>query len=181
MWTPFYLFISFFLQAQAILVNVTVDDSGINPLTGQPIIYNPPGAWNLGANCTMCTAKIDARDVHNGTWHDVSTFNSMLQLQTASLVFNGTAVYVSCAIARTTSSPHGFSDMSFFIDGNLVGTFVKTPPGLPGYDFNFTVYSNTSLPPGRHELTIQNSHINGSSSLILLDSITYSSVLHTPS
>ncbi|TFK37491.1 hypothetical protein BDQ12DRAFT_607953 [Crucibulum laeve] len=170
---------------QAILVNVMVDNSGINPLTGQPIIYNPAELWSLG-NCTMCTTKIDAKNMVNGTWHDSTVcfgeVQTKSQLPTASLVnicMLGTAIYVSCAIAQTTSNPGGFSDMSFFIDGNLVGTFVKTAPGIPGYDFNFSAYLNTSLPPGGHELIIQNGHINGSQSLILLNSITYLSALHT--
>lgn len=34
----------------------------------------------------------------------------------------GTAVYVFCVLARTRLSPTGNSDMSFFIDGELVGT-----------------------------------------------------------
>lgn len=81
---------------------------------------------------------------------------------------------VICALARTTSGPTGHSDMSFFIDGDLVGTFVKDAPGTLGYDYNQLVYSNKSIPSGPHTLTIQNGHVNGIKSIILLDSIIYS-------
>lgn len=67
--------------------------------------------------------------------------------------------------------------MSFLIDGELVGTFVKQPPGTQGYDYNVSVYSNTSLTPGNHQITIQNGHANGPKSLIILDSIVYTYVL----
>lgn len=85
----------------------------------------------------------------------------------------GTAVYVVCALALTATSPSGNSDMSFFLDGDLVDTFSKPAPGTSGYDYNVTVYSNTSIPPGFHTLRIQNGHINGPKSIILLDRIIY--------
>ncbi|TFK34067.1 hypothetical protein BDQ12DRAFT_764476 [Crucibulum laeve] len=131
MWTPlYYLLIPFFLQAQAILVNVTVDDSGINPLTGQPIIYNPPGVWNLGANCTACTAKIDNRDMQNGTWHD-STFDPPLpmssqtesQLPTASLVFNDALKLITIYVHRYDNGK-GSSNRIPLIVGLTIGVFV---------------------------------------------------------
>lgn len=88
----------------------------------------------------------------------------------------GTAVYVNCVLARTLSGPTGFSDMSFFIDGELVGAFLKAAPGVDGYDYNVTVYSNTSLSAGLHTLIIQNGHINGNKSLLILDSVVYTYV-----
>lgn len=67
--------------------------------------------------------------------------------------------------------------MSFFIDGQPVGAFFKVPPGVDGYDYNVSVYSNTSLTPGLHTLIIQNGRINGNQSLLLLDSVVYTYVL----
>jgi len=63
--------------------------------------------------------------------------------------------------------------MSFFIDGNLVGTFVKPAPGTTGYDYDVTVYYNNSLKPGDHTIRIQNGHVDGIKSLIILDRIIY--------
>jgi hypothetical protein len=85
----------------------------------------------------------------------------------------GTAVYVQCVLARTINSPSGNSDMSFFIDGSLVGTFVRPAPGTTGYDYDQTVYFNTTLSPGSHTIRIQNGHVDGRKSLLILDRIIY--------
>jgi hypothetical protein len=66
--------------------------------------------------------------------------------------------------------------MTFFIDGEQVGTFVKTPPGTAGYDYGVLVYSNTSLKGGSHTIRIDNGHRDGAKSLVLLDRIIYRSV-----
>ncbi|KAF5377227.1 hypothetical protein D9615_006346 [Tricholomella constricta] len=167
------------LQSQAALQNITIDDTVADPLSGQKIIYQPTGAWNSGADCIRCTARPDESEAFNGTWHD-STFNSLPgsndypnTVISASAAFNGTAVYVVCILARTTSGPTGNSDMTFLIDGDIVGTFVKPAPGTTGFDYNVTVYSNTSLAPGTHTITVQNGHVNGPKSLVILDRIVY--------
>ncbi|KAF8898337.1 hypothetical protein BD779DRAFT_1467 [Infundibulicybe gibba] len=170
----------FFTPSLAILVNVTIDDTVPDPLTGNKINYEPSTAWNSGENCQACTAHPDQSMLSSGTWHD-STFNALPGSNNfpnttlhASAAFNGTAVYVFCALARTTDGPAGNSDMSFFIDGEFVGTFAKPPPAnSSGFDYNVLVYSNTSISPRRHQLTIQNGHVNGPKSLIILDSIVY--------
>ncbi|THU82342.1 hypothetical protein K435DRAFT_872410 [Dendrothele bispora CBS 962.96] len=64
--------------------------------------------------------------------------------------------------------------MSFYIDGVLSGTFVKQAPGEQGYDYHVPVYVNESLSPGQHDFLLQNGHVNGTKSLVLLDSIVYS-------
>lgn len=63
--------------------------------------------------------------------------------------------------------------MSFYIDQQLVGTFVQSAPGTSGYQYNVTVYANSALTYGTHTLTIQNGHVNGPKSLVLLDRIIY--------
>ena len=85
----------------------------------------------------------------------------------------GSAIYVICALALTTSSPAGNSDMSFYIDQQLVGTFAQSAPGTSGYQYNVTVYANSALTYGTHTFTIQNGHVNGPKSLVLLDRIIY--------
>ena len=86
----------------------------------------------------------------------------------------GTAIYVFCIIAHTFTSPDGNSDMTFLIDGQPVGSFSQSPTGAPNYDFGVPVYSNNSLPAGNHLFTLQNGHVNGLKSLVLLDYIIYS-------
>ncbi|KAJ7596759.1 hypothetical protein C8J56DRAFT_296376 [Mycena floridula] len=160
-------------QVQGILVNKTLDDSDGS------LVYLPPSAWNT-PDCPTCTAKPDPALVFGGTWHD-STFNPVAgsndfpnTVLSVSATFNGTAIYVYCVLADTVASPTGNSDMTFLIDGAVAGTFVKAPPGTDGYEYNQLVFSKTNIVSGFHTLTIQNGHVDGLKSLIILDSIVYS-------
>jgi hypothetical protein len=88
--------------------------------------------------------------------------------------FNGTVIYVYCALARPQDSSFATrSDMTFYIDGNVVGTFQQQPPGGDGFDYDTLVYMNTLLPPGDHEFVLQNGRADGPASLVLLDRIVY--------
>ncbi|KAJ3802630.1 hypothetical protein GGU11DRAFT_715709 [Lentinula aff. detonsa] len=162
------------------MVNVTIDDSAPS------VIYYPSSAWNsrsASTPCTTCTANPDTDRMFDNTFHD-GTFSPTTGSNdfpnvplTASIVFNGTAVYVFCALAESSTSPDGDSDMSFYIDGSLKGTFVKTAPGNSNvYDYSIPVFSIDSLPSGMHNFTLQNGHVNGTKSLVLLDEIIYTTV-----
>lgn len=84
-------------------------------------------------------------------------------------------MYVLCAIAQLGSHSTN-SNMTFLIDGKVAGIFSRASSGPAGYEYNVTVFSETSLIPGPHNLTIQNGHVNGPRSLVLLDSILYTCV-----
>ncbi|RDX56297.1 hypothetical protein OH76DRAFT_1318572, partial [Lentinus brumalis] len=166
-------------RASAALVNVTIDDTFGDPITRAQIVYDPPGVWKVGQSCTDCTAQPDRSQLTNGTWHD-GTFSAAVengddsnQLLTAAVTFEGVAVYVYCVVTHSFKSPVGNSDMSFFIDGNLVGNFVQPPTGDTTYEYNVPVYANDSLPPGTHTIAIVNGVPNGNQSLTLLDYIVY--------
>lgn len=58
----------------ATLVNITVDDSGLDPVTGSRIAFAPSDAWSFGQDCTACTARPDPNQAFMHTWHD-GTFN----------------------------------------------------------------------------------------------------------
>ncbi|KAL1952298.1 hypothetical protein VTO73DRAFT_1447 [Trametes versicolor] len=167
------------ISVSAALVNVTIDDTFGDESNGNQISYEPSTLWSVGQNCAGCTAHPDPTLVLNGTWHD-STYNETqnndpsVQVSTAAAVFNGTAVYVFCITTRSSVSPDGNSDMSFFIDGDLVGVFVQTPNGNTTYEYNIPVYVNESLPAGTHTIAIVNGQPGGSKSLVLLDYIVYS-------
>ncbi|KAJ4482152.1 hypothetical protein J3R30DRAFT_3257170, partial [Lentinula aciculospora] len=160
-----------------VLNNITVDDS--NP----SIRYSPLGAWNAldsAQNCSGCTAQPDASNMLFGTWHD-GTFNPTSGSNNypntplfANFTFNGSAVYVFCALAESTTHPDGNSDMAFYIDGQLVNSFVRPAPGINAYDYQFPVFSVSSLEPREHTLVLQNGYVNASKSLVLLDYIVYS-------
>ncbi|KAF9072769.1 hypothetical protein BDP27DRAFT_1445502 [Rhodocollybia butyracea] len=155
------------------MANVTIDDA--NP----SIIYLPDGAWhtrNPSTPCPGCSANPNYTMMFDGTFHD-GTFDSVPGVAsfpniplTASMSFNGTAVYIFCALAHRTS------DMTFFIDGVNRSTF--TQPIAPGtlYQYSVPVFSITSLSPGQHALTIQSGHVNGTKTLTLLDKIIYTAV-----
>ncbi|KAJ3815670.1 hypothetical protein F5876DRAFT_71873 [Lentinula aff. lateritia] len=162
------------------MVNVTVDDSASS------VIYYPSGAWNArsaSVPCSSCTANPDVNQTFDNTFHD-GTFNPVPGSNsypnvplTASMTFNGIAVYVFCALAESSTSPDGDSDMDFYIDGFLNANFVKTAPGNNNtYDYSVAVFASDSLTPGTHNLTIQNGHVGGTKSLILLDKIVYTTV-----
>ncbi|KAJ3574938.1 hypothetical protein NP233_g1419 [Leucocoprinus birnbaumii] len=141
------------------LVNVTVDDAGVDPLTGQMISYSATvttfTGWKAqpgcGANCSLAP---DAKYAYNGTWHDGSVG--------AYAQFSFTAVYVWCII------PQGIANISFGIDNNsYVGTYMTTTPET-GFAYRALVFSKI-MPEGPHILTL-NSNVNG---VVLLDCITY--------
>ena len=86
-------------------------------------------------------------------------------------------MYVFCIVTRSFESPRGDSDMDFFIDGQLVGSYVHPPNGDGTYEYNVPVYANDSLPPGEHTIIVVNGRPSGRQSLTLLDYIIYSLVI----
>lgn len=92
--------------------------------------------------------------------------------------FLGTALYVFCALAESLTSPDGDSDMSFYIDGELKGTFIKIAPGnVNVYDYNVPVFTIESLTPEEHNFTLQIGHVNGIQSMVLFDKMVYTCVI----
>ncbi|KAJ3747281.1 hypothetical protein DFH05DRAFT_1392074 [Lentinula detonsa] len=164
------------------MINVTVDDND------HSILYSPAGAWNARSaalSCSACTAQPDPTKMVSGTWHD-STVRIYLRRRYHLLIFcsqfypidGGSAVYVFCALAESVKSPDGNSDMAFYVDGQLMGSFVKPALGINNtYEYQFPVFSANSLAPGEHTLVLQNGHVNGTQSLVLLDYIVYTYVL----
>ncbi len=89
--------------------------------------------------------------------------------------FTGSAFYVYGILSESTSDPGSIADIVFLIDGQPIGKFVYTPPGIAGgYSFNVLLYGNDTIPQGQHTFTIQNGEVGGLGSLILLDYIVYS-------
>ncbi|KAF9077660.1 hypothetical protein BDP27DRAFT_1441709 [Rhodocollybia butyracea] len=157
--------------------NITVNDNDSR------ISYYPPGAWTAGNNSESCVAcaKPDPTKMYNGTWHE-GIFNPFPNKNgfsdtplLANLTFNGTAVYVFCALAQSLTQPNGNSNVGFYIDGLLRHTLVDTSPSVNGYQYNVSVFSVDSLMPGQHTLTLQNGNSNALiESVVLLDYIIFS-------
>ncbi|OCH86687.1 hypothetical protein OBBRIDRAFT_211430 [Obba rivulosa] len=162
----------------AVLINITIDDTFGDAVTGQKFAYSPSDLWNTGQNCTVCEARLDPSKVHNGTWHDSTFFplgvvpNSNIPMN-ASVSFVGTALYVFCVLAHTSSPLDGQTDMTFTVDGRVVGTFAEQPNGSPSVDYGVPVFSIDNLSPGPHQFTLTNGHVNGNTSLVLLDHVVY--------
>ncbi|KAH9846768.1 hypothetical protein C2E23DRAFT_743313 [Lenzites betulinus] len=158
-------------QSATTLQNVTVDDTDGSTTGGFEIVYAPPGVWSLGQSCTTCEAGVDKSKALDGTWHDVSYIsdNPPPAPITATLQFEGVAVYAYCIITRAFSDPNGNYDMSFQIDGKDAGTFELAPNGSTTYQYNVPVFSSGPLSSGTHTLTMTVGHAGGNSSLALLD------------
>lgn len=158
---------------QAKLVNVTLDDQDAG------LIYTPSDAWADGTDCKACTARLETDRLVHGSWHDSTFQPGDKETHKVSVSFNGTAIYVGCILAKSSSNPplNGHSDMRFFIDGALVGRFARdiSNDSTSTYEYGTTVYANTSIPAGHHTFRLQNGHTNSTTqSLVLLDAITYS-------
>ncbi|KAJ7275496.1 hypothetical protein B0H12DRAFT_263635 [Mycena haematopus] len=174
----FFTVFFWFLNSHALLVNVTIDDTTGDPLTGALVTYTPLDAWTESGplpctqSCPPGTPNVQSLNgwtYHNSTFSPNSGSFPNVPL-TATVQFN--AVYVYCALSR---SPNANADMTFFLDGVVVGNFTQTPIGTAGFDYDVLVYANPSILPGAHTLTLQNGHQNGVESVMILDSIVYTS------
>ncbi|KAI0712852.1 hypothetical protein C8T65DRAFT_574483 [Cerioporus squamosus] len=173
------LFTSSFLIASisaTSLVNVTVDDTFGNSEENLKIVYQPVGSWSAGVDCTNCEAHLDTTQVYNGTWHDTTYFSDDPPSSplSASLTFDGVAIYVFCIVTRSSTNPFGNSDMTFYMDGVEVDRFVQPPNGDPAYQYSFPVYVNESIPSGGHTFMLVNGRAGGQTALTLLDYIVFS-------
>lgn len=60
-----------FASAYGALVNITVDDQGPDPTTGN--LISRTSGMSLGQNCGVaCDAQPDASQAYNGTWVDTT-------------------------------------------------------------------------------------------------------------
>ncbi|ETW87655.1 hypothetical protein HETIRDRAFT_438056, partial [Heterobasidion irregulare TC 32-1] len=155
----FCFVLSFFLRFSCIaakLFNITIDDSGKDPVTGALIQYLPNLTfWHPSEQpCSGCTAHPDPTQAFDGTWHDSSFDPAIGNTVTYVYVpFTGTAIYVFGIVAHTSASPNANADQQFLIDSQVVGQFQLQPTGSTVYDYNVPIYVNESLPNGLHNLT----------------------------
>ncbi|KIP04305.1 hypothetical protein PHLGIDRAFT_201552 [Phlebiopsis gigantea 11061_1 CR5-6] len=175
-WAALPAFLSAYAHAQ--LSNHTVDDGGADSFTGAMISYSNYTEWNFGPRCVACIAHLDPEKVHNHTWHD-ATYDGSEDIfslpQNATFKFTGSALYVYGVISNTVDiTGTSNTGISFFIDNESVGQFSHFSDGSNAYKYHVLLYANTSLPHKEHCFKLQNGHIGGSASLILLDYIIYS-------
>ncbi|KAJ7239012.1 hypothetical protein B0H12DRAFT_1237683 [Mycena haematopus] len=170
---------SLFQLASAVIVNITVDDQNGGP-NGSQISYQPPNSWIQGAigGCNNCQPPPISDLAYMNTFHG-SLFNqdntghSHQSPPFATLVFFGSSVSVNCILSNSLSIPAGNSNMTFSIDGIQRNTYDYTPLGSSNFQPT-TVFSSGPIGLANHTLEIKNGAVGGGSSLVILDSITYS-------
>lgn len=85
----------------------------------------------------------------------------------------GSAIYVYAAIAQSSNlseAPY----LTFLIDDKQVGAYTGNPTqGAQLFQYQVPVYVNLSVSPGLHTFTVQNGRQGGPASIIILDSIVY--------
>lgn len=83
---------SLILFTSATLVNITVDDNSVDPISR--ILYSP--GWNYGPSCQRCQARPDPAETYTQSWHDATFDSSNSNLSTpqnATFKFTGKQVY----------------------------------------------------------------------------------------
>ncbi|EMD41435.1 hypothetical protein CERSUDRAFT_90000 [Gelatoporia subvermispora B] len=88
----------------------------------------------------------------------------------ATVAFEGTAVYVFCIVNDVVTQP---SSMSFFIDDDLVDSQGEWPSEASVFSYNVLMFSSETIGPGPHTLTVSNSPVNNSNSLVWLDYVVH--------
>ncbi|KAI0652612.1 hypothetical protein C8Q79DRAFT_938586 [Trametes meyenii] len=159
--------------AKGTLVNRTIDDAWGDSITGASPVYFPDGGFAQGSVCRTCNISpklVDISKVFDGTWHD-TTHHSGDATQVITATFTGTAVYVFNIIANTVPFTTTLTNLTFTLDGELVGHYVHSPDSSSDILYNVLVYSNASLMNTQH--TIEMRPTGPFSSLILFDYIAY--------
>ena len=152
-------------------INQTIDDLQTG---SQAPAFAPSGDWATGQTCTTCALHpgiVNVSQAFDGTWHD-STYHPGSPPGEITATFTGTAVYVFNIIANNFGGITTFTNLTFYIDNELVGSYIHTPTSDANILYRVPVYTNTSLANQEHFLRI----VNGGgpdASLILFDFIAY--------
>ncbi|KAJ7838089.1 hypothetical protein B0H14DRAFT_2790061 [Mycena olivaceomarginata] len=152
--------------------NITVDDQNGDPSNGYQIIYEPKDAWisNGIGGCPNCTMPNSNRPfMKHMAWNGSVPIN-------ASFAFFGADSSRDSVFIKLNAefNGSGFIEMTFDIDGVRSGNFSHSPKGTGNdYNFNNVVFASQQLSLQNHSLTIHNGFVGGPTSLVILDSITY--------
>ncbi|KZT29685.1 hypothetical protein NEOLEDRAFT_1055629 [Neolentinus lepideus HHB14362 ss-1] len=149
-----------------------IDDSDGDPYTGLMPTYSPTDKWSPGQGCPGCFAQPDKNSAFQGSWHDGTFHSNDTQPLSISFNFTGIALNVYCImdnqIGYTT-----LTALTFTLDEDTVGPpFTHSPdPTAPPFQYNVSVYSNSSIPNGLHQFTMSAAENNDS--LVLFDYAAY--------
>ncbi|TDL24135.1 hypothetical protein BD410DRAFT_109396 [Rickenella mellea] len=156
----------------AIARNHTIDDVFGDDNSGALPTYSPGTAWHRGDQCTACLVKPDASQAFNGTWHDATHNVADTQPVFMDISYNGSAIYVYGILANHIPSTTTATNLTFTLDGAVVGTFVHVPDNSSNFVYNVPFYANSSVPLGEHTLHIESNAVT-QSALVLFDYAVY--------
>ncbi|OSC97028.1 hypothetical protein PYCCODRAFT_1202394 [Trametes coccinea BRFM310] len=142
--------------------NITVDDTAGSADGSLHIAYAPADAWRTGPACgTRClVAGVDARRVRDGTWHEAAYDSARPRQITATLLFEGSDVYVYGLIPHTNATAPNSVYLSYALDAPSPGGFANASAPFPGdgtvaYDVPLLALTGLAgLPHALHNLTL---------------------------
>jgi len=157
------------------VVNLTIDDTFGDALTGARPVYSPGELWQ-GNTCINCAINPDPSFAFEHTWTS-ATYKPQSQVEAMSITFNftgestmlgpdrltnsnlaGTAIYIFFILANVTGPVTlGGTECNFTLDGAGVGHFLSQPAEL---QYNESVFSMTGLTNEDHVFQISTSGIN---------------------
>ncbi|KAH9842687.1 uncharacterized protein C8Q71DRAFT_733970 [Rhodofomes roseus] len=153
-------------HASSIACNRTIDDTDGDSVTGVHPRYS--SYWNDGPSCSGCSAQPEADETFHGTWHDTTSNNPMgSPAHNVSISFQGTAIWVYCVVPNYILNADTLVNIDFTLDGEFSNTYTHSPEQSDTYDYNVTVYSNTTLKNIKHTLVLTAK--DDSPSIILFD------------
>ncbi|TFY62419.1 hypothetical protein EVJ58_g3877 [Rhodofomes roseus] len=138
----------------------TIDDTDGDSVTGATPTYSNEDCWNKGPDCSACTFQPDPSQAHYGTWHD--TTSNVCN----NAYVNGTS---SHSVAFDFTGPTAeLMNLTFTLDGETsTAAFPQSVSGATyGYQYNYSVFSQSSLSNTEHSFTM--AAIQGTSASVLL-------------
>ena len=153
------------------LVNRTIDDLYGDEVTKVVPIYT--GAWVLGSTCSWCWVNSTVADVNQAfdqTWHD-TTYHPGDADQVITIQFTGTAIYVFNLIANYIPGIPTFTNLTFAVDGKMVGAYSHEPEDKVEILYHVPVFTYEGLANVSHTLEVRATGTNAT--LVLFDYAIY--------
>ncbi|KAF8980268.1 hypothetical protein BDQ17DRAFT_1337834 [Cyathus striatus] len=122
---------------KAVIVNITVDDTYPDPLTGQFFNYLPNDSWNNGPTCdTVLQTLTEKRcTMEHGT------------------TVQKCYICILCHLLSNAVKLIGSTNMTFYIDNEVVGHFERIPGfGSQNYQYNYQEDTHSCCKMDRKEV-----------------------------
>ncbi|KAF5331005.1 hypothetical protein D9619_005240 [Psilocybe cf. subviscida] len=142
----------------AVPTNWTIDDTFGDPITGRNVLFLPStqGVWKT-QDCSDCALYPDTNQAFMGTY-TAATYHPSLGSISATLTFQGTAIYVFFILA--INAPPGITTMTavnFTLDDQPPVARLPDPDVSSDFQYNVMLWSQTGLPATQHKLVVSTS------------------------